>query len=92
MVLVGRQPFRSGMVGPSTVLLPGHTGGLPHDEITIAEVLKDAGYVTGITGKWHLGKYIFSFYNIIVLEFSATSLIFIIQLYLILFYDHVKKL
>ncbi|ARN56278.1 Arylsulfatase precursor [Sedimentisphaera salicampi] len=29
---------------------------LKEDDVTIAEVLKDAGYATGITGKWGLGE------------------------------------
>jgi arylsulfatase A-like enzyme len=37
------------------VLLAKDTKGLNPSEITIAEVLKSAGYRTGIFGKWHLG-------------------------------------
>jgi len=29
--------------------------GLPADQITLAQVLSEAGYATGIAGKWHLG-------------------------------------
>ena len=37
------------------VLLAGDSKGLNPDEMTIAEVLKAAGYKTGMFGKWHLG-------------------------------------
>ena len=37
------------------VLFPGNDVGLAPSEVTVAEVLKSAGYVTGIVGKWHLG-------------------------------------
>jgi arylsulfatase A-like enzyme len=44
-----------GGVSPSRVLWPNATYGLNPHEITIAEILKDAGYATGMIGKWHLG-------------------------------------
>ncbi|MFO1088532.1 MAG: arylsulfatase [Hyphomicrobiales bacterium] len=49
----GRIPNRSGM---TTVAFQGEGGGLPHAEWTLASVLKQAGYGTYFTGKWHLGE------------------------------------
>ncbi len=37
------------------VLFPGNDVGLDPGEVTVAELLKAQGYVTGIVGKWHLG-------------------------------------
>jgi len=37
------------------VLRPVSPYGLHPDEITVAEVLQEQGYATGIVGKWHLG-------------------------------------
>lgn len=52
-LLTGRYPQRAGM----GALASSHEGtsGMPTTELTIAEVLKQAGYKTGIVGKWHLG-------------------------------------
>ncbi len=63
-VLTGRYPQRSGI----TTWLPGQPSQknhrllapevplkLPADEMTIAEALKPAGYVSASIGKWHLG-------------------------------------
>ena len=41
--------------GNNLVLFPGDPKGLNPSEITIAEILKEAGYATAIVGKWHLG-------------------------------------
>ncbi|MEH6549297.1 MAG: sulfatase-like hydrolase/transferase [Pseudomonadales bacterium] len=48
----GRYPVRTG-IGAAKVSLTG--GGLSADEVTIAEVLSEAGYNTVHIGKWHLG-------------------------------------
>jgi arylsulfatase A-like enzyme len=37
------------------VLFPDSNGGLPAEEITIAEILKEKKYATACIGKWHLG-------------------------------------
>jgi arylsulfatase A len=55
-LLTGRYPIRSGMAhNQYRVLRAISTGGLPKEEITLAETLKSAGYATALIGKWHLG-------------------------------------
>ncbi|MDI3504802.1 MAG: arylsulfatase [Bacteroidota bacterium] len=55
-LLTGRLAIRSGMSSEKRrVLFPDSKGGLPPQEITIAEALKTKGYQTAAIGKWHLG-------------------------------------
>eukprot|EP00047_Mylnosiga_fluctuans_P007900 m.5308 g.5308 ORF g.5308 m.5308 type:complete len:524 (+) comp1994_c0_seq1:10-1581(+) len=58
-MLTGRLPRRFGMTAntlPWRVMVwLAQPGGFPHDELTMAEVLRDGGYATGMSGKWHLG-------------------------------------
>ena len=53
-LLTGRYPTRTGVY---SVITPGAKWGLPLNERTLADALRDAGYKTAITGKWHLGEY-----------------------------------
>src|ERR1051326_1725356 len=51
-LMTGRYPAR---VGVPNVLAPTDTYGLQTTEMTIAELVKTAGYKTACIGKWHLG-------------------------------------
>jgi arylsulfatase len=51
-VLTGRHAVRSGMYN---VAFPVEAAGLAGEEVTMANVLSDAGYATAFYGKWHLG-------------------------------------
>ena len=53
-LMTGRYPFRYGL---QTAVIPqGGTYGLALDEYTLPQMLKDAGYATAMSGKWHLGQ------------------------------------
>ncbi len=57
-LMTGRYPRRVGLDENEKgqwVLFPGNREGLHPDEVTMAEVLKEAGYRTACVGKWHLG-------------------------------------
>jgi arylsulfatase len=51
-LITGQLPMRRGM---TTVGLPGAPVGLQHEDPTLAELLKQEGYVTAQIGKNHLG-------------------------------------
>ena len=54
-LLTGCYPMRIGL--GNRVVFPYSTYGLNPEEVTLAEQLKDAGYDTGMVGKWHLGHH-----------------------------------
>jgi len=56
-LMTGRYSIRSGL---SLIGVAGSPNSLPATEITMAEMLYDAGYATAIFGKWHLGDQTYS--------------------------------
>jgi arylsulfatase len=51
-IMTGRLPMRHGLLRPP---MAGEHGGL-EGEITVAQLLADAGYRTAAVGKWHMGE------------------------------------
>ena len=52
-LMTGRYAMRYGL--QTVVIFPSHIYGLPTDERTLPQALKEAGYQSYIVGKWHLG-------------------------------------
>jgi arylsulfatase len=66
--MTGRQPYRNGM-GDTAVDIAGF--GLAGKEVTLAEILSEAGYNTVHIGKWHMGDIMEAWPNHQGFDFAA---------------------
>jgi arylsulfatase A-like enzyme len=55
------------------LITPWYSGRMPENELTLAKILRDHGYVTGHAGKWHMAKDHFSFPGPLDQGFDFTS-------------------
>lgn len=53
-LITGRYCSRTNLLWP---VGPGDKRAIPDEDVTIAEMLKTSGYITGAVGKWHMGDY-----------------------------------
>ncbi|MDZ8117068.1 sulfatase-like hydrolase/transferase [Pontiella agarivorans] len=53
-LLTGRSPYTLG--GQFNIPYFNHQWGVSTNEVFLSDILQDAGYFTGIFGKWHLGE------------------------------------
>ena len=54
VLMTGRYAAHTGVY---SVVRPGASWGLPLEERTLPQALREAGYQTAISGKWHLGEF-----------------------------------
>jgi len=55
------------------LVTPWYSGRMPENELTLAKILRQHGYATGHTGKWHMAKDHFSFPGPLDQGFDFTS-------------------
>ena len=69
--VVGGDP--PGAPASARLITPWYSGRVPENELTLAKILRQNGYATGHTGKWHMAKDHYSFPGPLDQGFDFTS-------------------